>query len=75
MKFYNHCALELYNEANKIISPKKWFEAYKDQLLTRVKDILENGKVVNTKTGLKTIPFKISDIEDLISAIVERDRQ
>ena len=73
MTFYNNCTEELFNEAKKIISAKTWHPNYKDQLLTRVNDMLEVGNWIRTNTGGKSIPFKISDIDSIVTIISDRD--
>ena len=73
MEFYNHCTRELSNEAKKIIGLKNWHPDYKTQLLSRVEDVLEQGQIIRTKTGGVSIPFKISDIEGIVTIVSDRD--
>mgnify|MGYP003661761350 CR=1 FL=1 len=73
MKFYNHCTEQLSNEAKKIISAKTWGSTYKEQLLSRVEDMLEIGNWISTNTGGKSIPFNISDVDSIITIVSDRD--
>jgi hypothetical protein len=73
MKFYNHCTEDLSNEAKKIISTKTWNSTYKDQLLLRVEDMLEVGKWIRTNTGGYSVPFKISDVDSIVTIVSDRD--
>ncbi len=73
MQFYNHCTQELSNEAKKIIGLNNWHPDYKSQLLSRVEDVLEQGQMIRTKTGGESIPFKISDVEAIVTIVSDRD--
>jgi len=73
MKFYNHCTTELSNEAKKVISTKTWNPTYKEQLLTRVEDMLEVGNMMRTNTGGESTPFTISDVDSIVTIVSDRD--
>jgi hypothetical protein len=74
MTFYNHCTEELSNEAKRIIGNRKsWHPTYKDQLLSRVEDMLEVGSMMRTKTGFKSVPFNLSDVESIVTIVSDRD--
>lgn len=73
MTFYNHCTAKLSNEAKKVISTKPWHPVYKEQLLSRVEDMLEVGNMVRTKTGGGSIPFIISDVNSIVTIVSDRD--
>jgi hypothetical protein len=73
MNFYNHCTEELSNEAKRVISTKTWHPTYKDQLLSRVEDILEVGNTIRTNTGGESVPFNISDIDSIVTIVSDRD--
>jgi mRNA-degrading endonuclease RelE of RelBE toxin-antitoxin system len=73
MKFYNHCTEDLSNEAKKIISTKTWNSNYKDQLLLRVEDMLEVGNMIRTNNGGYSVPFKISDVDSIVTIVSDRD--
>jgi hypothetical protein len=72
-EFNNHCTEQLSNEAKRIISTKTWHSTYKDQLLSRVEDMLEIGNWISTNTGGKSIPFKISDVDSIVTIVSDRD--
>lgn len=72
-EFNNHCTEQLSNEAKRIISTKTWNSTYKDQLLSRVEDMLEIGNWISTNTGGKSIPFKISDVDSIVTIVSDRD--
>ena len=71
--FYNHCTQELYNAAKTSIYKNTWHPDYQSQLLSRVEDALEVGKIIRTSTGSKTVPFVISEVERLINIMSVRD--
>jgi len=73
MTFYNHCNAELSNEAKRVISTKTWHPTYKEQLLSRVEDMLEAGNMIRTNTGGESVPFKISDVDSIVTIISDRD--
>ena len=73
MRFYNHCTEQLSNEAKRIISTKTWNSTYKEQLLSRVEDMLEVGNWITTNTGGKSIPFKINDVDSIVTIVSDRD--
>ncbi len=73
MKFYNHCTEELSNEAKRIISAKSWCTTYKDQLLSRVEDMLEVGNMIRTNTSSESVPFNISDVSSIVTIVSDRD--
>ena len=73
MIFYNHCTTQLSNEAKRVISIKTWHPTYKEQLLSRVEDMLEAGNMIRTNTGGKSVPFKISDVESIVTIVSDRD--
>lgn len=73
MTFYNHCTAELSNEAKRVISTKNWHPTYKRQLLLRVEDMLEAGNMIRTNTGAKSVPFKISDVDRIVTIVSDRD--
>ena len=73
MKFYNHCTEQLYNEAKRIISTKTWHPTYKKQLLSRVEGMLEAGNMIRTNTGGESVPFKISDVDRIVTIVSDRD--
>ena len=73
MTFYNHCTAQLYNEAKKVISAKNWHPTYKKQLLSRVEDMLEAGNMIRTNTGGESVPFKISDVDSIVTIVSDRD--
>jgi hypothetical protein len=73
MKFYNHCTAELSNEAKRVISTKTWHPNYKEQLLSRVEDMLEAGNMIRTNTGGKTVPFIIRDVDTIVTIVSDRD--
>jgi hypothetical protein len=73
MKYYNHCTKELSNEAKKIISTKPWHSSYKEQLLSRVEDMLEQGNMRLTNTGGESVPFLIADVESIVTIVSDRD--
>ena len=73
MEFYNHCTVELSNEAKKIISTKPWHPTYKEQLLSRVEDMLEAGCMTRANTGGKTVPFNLSDVDSIVTIVSDRD--
>jgi hypothetical protein len=73
MEFYNHCTKELSNEAKRVISTKTWHPAYKEQLLSRVEDILEAGVMRRTATGGRSRPYTIRDVESIVTDVSSRD--
>jgi len=73
MTFYNHCTEQLSNEAKRVISTKTWHSTYKEQLLSRVEDMLEVGNMIRTNTGGETVPFKISDVDRIVTIVSDRD--
>lgn len=73
MRFYNHCTEQLSNEAKRVISTKTWHPTYKTQLLPRVEDMLEAGRMIRTSTGAKSIPFDLSDVESIVTIVSDRD--
>ena len=73
MKFYNHCTEELSNEAKRVINTKSWHPTYKDQLLSRVEDMLEVGNFKRTETGGESVPFNISDVNSIVTFVSDRD--
>ena len=73
MKFYNHCTTKLSNEAKKVISTKTWHPTYKDQLLSRVEDMLEVGNMIRTNTGSESVPFIIGDVDSIVAIVSDRD--
>ena len=73
MRIYNHCTEQLSNEAKRIISTKTWNSTYKEQLLSRVEDMLEVGNWITTNTGGKSIPFKINDVDSIVTIVSDRD--
>jgi hypothetical protein len=73
MKFYNHCTEELSEEAKRIIAIKDWHKTYKSQIISRVEDMLEVGNIVKTETGAYSVPFKVQDVESLVTVISDRD--
>jgi hypothetical protein len=73
MKFYNHCTTELSNEAKRVISTKTWHPNYKEQLLSRVEDMLEVGNMIRTNRGGESVPFIISDVDAIVGIVSDRD--
>ena len=73
MAFYNHCTVQLSNEAKRVISTKTWHPIYKDQLLSRVEDMLEVGNMICTNTGGEVVPFKISEVDSIVTIVSDRD--
>ena len=73
MEFYNHCTVGLSNKAKSIISTKPWHPVYKEQLLSRVEDMLEAGNMVRTETGGESVPFKIGDVASIVTIVSDRD--
>jgi hypothetical protein len=73
MNFHNHCTEKLSNEAKRVISTKTWHPTYKDQLLSRVEDMLEVGNMIRTNTGGESVPFNISDIDSIVTIVSDRD--
>jgi len=73
MKFYNHCTEQLSNEAKRIISTKPWHPIYKEQLLSRVEDMLEVGNMIRTNTGGESVPFNFSDVDSIVTIVSDRD--
>jgi hypothetical protein len=73
MTFYNHCTAQLSNEAKRVISTKTWHSSYKEQLLSRVEDMLEAGNMMRTNTSSKSVPFKISDVDSIVTIVSDRD--
>jgi len=73
MTFYNHCTAQLSNEAKRIIGTKAWHPNYKEQLLSRVEDVLEAGNIIRTNTGSESVPFKISDVDSIVTIVSDRD--
>jgi len=73
MTFYNHCTAELSNEAKRVISTKNWHPTYKEQLLSSVEDMLEAGKMIRTEHGGYTVPFKVSDVDSIVTIVSDRD--
>jgi len=73
MKFYNHCTTELSNRAKLVISNKTWHPNYKEQLLSRVEDMLEAGNIMPTDTGSKSVPFTIADVDSIVTIVSDRD--
>jgi hypothetical protein len=71
--YHNHCTEELSNEAKRVIGTKNWSPVYKSQLMSRVEDMLEGGQMVRTKTGGRSTPFKISDVEEIVNVVSDRD--
>jgi len=73
MTFYNHCTAQLFDEAKRVISAKTWNPTYKEQLLSRVVDMLEVGNMIRTNTGGESVPFKISDVDSIVTIVSNRD--
>lgn len=73
MKFYNHCTEQLSNEAKRVISTKDWHYDYKEQLLSRVECMLEGGNMIQTRTGGKSVPFILSDVDSIVTIVSDRD--
>ena len=73
MTFYNHCTAQLFDEAKRVISTKTWNPTYKEQLLSRVEDMLEVGNMIRTNTGGESVPFKISDVDSIVTIVSNRD--
>lgn len=73
MNFYNHCTEQLSNEAKKVIRTKDWHTNYKNQLLSRVENMLEAGKMIRTNTGMESIPFCVSEVEGIVTIVSDRD--
>ena len=73
MKFYNHCTVQLSNEAKRVISTKTWHPTYKEQLLSRVEDMLEVGKMIRTNTGSYSVSFNLSDVDSIVTIVSDRD--
>jgi len=73
MTFYNHCTAQLYNEAKRVISTKTWHPTYKEQLLSRVEDMLEVGNMIRTNTGGESLPFNLSDVDSIVTIVSDRD--
>ena len=73
MTFYNHCTEKLSNEAKRLISTKTWHPTYKEQLLSRVEDMLEVGNMICTNTGGESVPFNLSDVDGIVTIVADRD--
>jgi len=73
MKFYNHCTEQLSNEAKRVISTKNWHPTYKEQILSRVEDMLEVGNMTRTNTGGESVPFNFSDVDSIVTIVSDRD--
>jgi len=73
MTFYNHCTEQLSNEAKRVISNKNWHPTYKEQLVSRVEDMLEAGNIIRTNTACESVPFKISDVDNIVTSEPDRD--
>ena len=73
MKFYNHCTEQLSNEAKRVISTKNWHPTYKEQILSRVEDMLEVGNMISTNTGGESVPFNFSDVDSIVTIVSDRD--
>jgi len=73
MKFYNHCTEQLSNEAKRVISTKNWHPTYKEQILSRVEDMLEFGNTIRTNTGGESVPFNFSDVDSIVTIVSDRD--
>ena len=71
--FHNHCTKELHSEAKRIIDTKSWHPKYKEQLLSRVVDMMEVGQMVRTETGSKTVAFKLNDVDAIVTVVSDRD--
>ena len=56
-----------------LISTKTWNSNYKDQLLLRVEDMLEVGNMIRTNNGGYSVPFKISDVDSIVTIVSDRD--
>ena len=74
MTFYNHCTEQLSNEAKRVISTKTWHPTYKEQLLSRVEDMLEAGNMIQTNTSSKSVPFVIGDVDSIVTIVSDRDQ-
>ena len=73
MKFYMHCNIQLYNEAAKIIELTTWADSYKKQTLNNVSHELECGRIIRTKYGGHTVPFRINDVKGIVDIVSDRD--
>jgi hypothetical protein len=65
--------VSLFNEAKRIIRLENWAVSYKEQILSRVIDYLEIGRMIRTLNAGHAIPFVITDVQKIVSLMSNLD--